>query len=215
MKLNSSESLVAEENGKKRRAHLKTETFQKLIQQPRTSNEPLSIVNKQMAAIKQVLLGVVIMTVLLGEENTISRLVKAQNSTPLLLSEHACANYINLTQFSELCNLSNINYGRLDISWYKSNYTTYRSMHNYIQNALSEPCPLDPCYPCRNDSDSDTQLMRVLNITYCYPHYLYQLPVFRCIFRYRIEYFDYRNTKFNTGPLYINCSNSSIEGKYK
>lgn len=175
-----------------------------MIQPSRTFNERSSI-PKKMVAIKQVVLGVIITTVLLGEENTIARLVKAQ-PLPYKLSEHPCTNYINLTEFGKLCYLYNIDRRASYISWYKFNYSNYSiiSYRYMIQNAW-EPCPLKPCHPCRNDSD--VKFGGILNITYCHPFYIYQLPEFRCVLLYQIGYL-YDAQWNNTGPLY-NCSNSS------
>ena len=153
-----------------------------------------------MAAIKQVLLGVVITTALLGEENTITRVVKAQPVYYLL--KHPCTNYINLTEFSKLCYLYKNYMLHNGILWYKYNYTNY-TYNEYRR----EPCPFEPCHPCRNDSD--VKLKGVLNITYCDPFYIYQLPEFRCVLRYR-RYKIIKDAYWNnTGPSYKNCSKST------
>ena len=152
-----------------------------------------------MAAIKQVLLGVVITTALLGEENTITRVVKAQPIPRCYLSKHPCTNYINLTEFSKLCYLYKNYMLRNGFLWYKCNYTSYTN-----DEYRREPCPFEPCHPCRNDSD--VKLKGVLNITYCDPFYIYQLPEFRCVLRHFFYGEVYWN---NTGPLYKNCSKST------
>ena len=160
-----------------------------------------------MAAIKQVLLCVVIMTVLLRKENMIIRLVKAQELLP------TCSNYINLTEFKGLCDIFGYNW------WVKINHTTetdtyiVHSHERYIEKdtilswpACHELCPLNPCHQCHNESN--TNLIRVLNISYCFPLIIYQLPQFRCISR---------SPPFppnNTTPSYLNSGNSSTNGKY-
>ena len=170
-----------------------------------------------MVAIKQVLLCVVIMTVLLGKENIITRLVKAQPlPKPCYNVRPNCTNYINITEFKGLCNISGYNWW-LKLSHTDETYKVHFLYERYIKiypmlswMACYDLCPLDRCHQwqCHNDSDSNKKLIRVLNITYCFSHIIYQLPQFRCISRSPLF------SRNNTTPSYLNCGNSSTNGKY-
>ena len=158
------------------------------------------------------------MTVLLGKENIIIRLVKAR--APLHIRCYnvgPCTNYINLTEFKGLCNISGYNWWvNINYTYTTERYKRYfyeRYIHIYPMSLWSwrtcyELCPLDPCHQCHNDSDSNRKLIRVLNTTYCYSRVLYQLPQFRCISRSPLF------PPNNTTPSYLNCGNSSTNGKY-